>query len=77
MDIGILSVRNLRGVSWKRSILWFLLTMSSIPLHLLFVFPTITSLPGTDSSQVQLGRLLVIIDYELRRLPRRRTIQRP
>ena len=50
MDIGILSVRNLRGVSWKRSILWFLLTMSSIPLHLLLVFPACMWPPGANSS---------------------------
>jgi len=35
LDIGILSFRNLRHVSRRRSILWLILLMSSIPLHLL------------------------------------------
>lgn len=35
LDIGILSVRNLRNVQRKRAILWGLLGASSLPLHLL------------------------------------------
>lgn len=35
MDIGIPSMRNLRSIPWKRTILWALLVVSSVPLHLL------------------------------------------
>lgn len=35
MDIGILSPRNLRRISGKRTLLWVLLAVSSLPLHLL------------------------------------------
>ncbi|RSM05201.1 hypothetical protein CEP52_006400 [Fusarium oligoseptatum] len=55
MDIGILSVRNLRGVSWKRSILWFLLTMSSIPLHLLYNSVVFSSLSTMNYTVYRIG----------------------
>lgn len=35
LDIGVLSIRNLRCISRKRVILWALLGLSSLPLHLL------------------------------------------
>lgn len=35
LDIGVLSIRNLRCISRKRIILWALLGLSSLPLHLL------------------------------------------
>lgn len=35
LDIGILSVRNLTRIDRKRTILWILLAISSLPLHLL------------------------------------------
>lgn len=35
LDIGILSTRNLRSIAWKRVILWWILGLSSLPLHLL------------------------------------------
>jgi hypothetical protein len=37
LDIGVLSVRNLRSINKKRVLIWGLLGFSSIPLHLLFV----------------------------------------
>lgn len=43
LDIGVPSVRNLRRLSATRILLWWLLALSSIPLHLLYnstVFPT-------------------------------------
>ena len=46
LDIGVPSVRNLRRLSMSRIILWWLLAMSSIPLHLLYnsaVFSTLSS----------------------------------
>ena len=34
LDIGIPSVKNLRRISWSRIVLWWVLAISSIPLHL-------------------------------------------
>ena len=36
LDIGIASVRNLRHLRKKKMVLWWILAMSSIPLHLVF-----------------------------------------
>jgi hypothetical protein len=36
LDIGIPSIRNVRHLSRKRMMLWVLLTISSLPLHLLW-----------------------------------------
>ena len=35
LDIGILSTRNLWGISRKRALMWWILAISSLPLHLL------------------------------------------
>jgi len=35
LDIGVLSVRNISRISRKRAILWAMLSISSLPLHLL------------------------------------------
>ena len=46
LDIGVPSVRNLRWLSTTRIILWWLLAVSSVPLHLLYnsaVFSTLSS----------------------------------
>ena len=46
LDIGVPSVRNLRWLSTTRIILWWLLAVSSVPLHLLYnsaVFSTLGS----------------------------------
>lgn len=46
LDIGVPSVRNLRRISWSRIILWWLLALSSIPLHLMYnsaVFSTLAT----------------------------------
>lgn len=46
LDIGVPSVRNLRRISWSRIILWWLLALSSIPLHLMYnsaVFSTLAA----------------------------------
>jgi hypothetical protein len=37
LDIGILSTRNLHHVSRKRASLWWILMISSLPLHILYV----------------------------------------
>ncbi|KAH7191753.1 uncharacterized protein B0J16DRAFT_353441 [Fusarium flagelliforme] len=36
LDIGILSIRNLRKAPWSRVFLWWLLVLSSLPLHFLY-----------------------------------------
>jgi hypothetical protein len=43
LDIGIPSIRNVRHLGKKRIILWITLAITSLPLHLLYVFlcPTI------------------------------------
>jgi len=33
MDIGVASVRNIFKISWSRCLLWWLLALSSIPIH--------------------------------------------
>jgi hypothetical protein len=35
LDIGLPSIRNLKFIDWRRTILWLLLALSSLPLHLL------------------------------------------
>ncbi|KAF6793076.1 hypothetical protein CMUS01_16111 [Colletotrichum musicola] len=35
LDIGIPSVRNILSIRWKKKLLWLLLSLSSLPLHLL------------------------------------------
>lgn len=48
VDIGIPSVRNLRRISWRRVVLWWLLGLSSIPLHFMYnsaVFSTLSTHP--------------------------------
>jgi hypothetical protein len=37
LDIGVPSIHNLRRISKTRALLWFLLGISSLPLHLLYV----------------------------------------
>ena len=44
LDIGVPSVRNLRRLSTTRIILWWLLAVSSIPLHLLYNSAVFSSL---------------------------------
>lgn len=44
LDIGVAGVRNLSRISWQRRVYYFLLAVSSIPIHLLFnaaVFKTL------------------------------------
>ena len=43
LDIGIMSLENLHFISKRRRALFFVLAISSIPLHLMYVFPS--SLP--------------------------------
>lgn len=44
MDIGVASVRNLFKIRWQRVVAWWILAMSSVPIHLLYnsaIFKTI------------------------------------
>ena len=46
LDIGVPSVRNLKRISRQRIVLWWLLAITSLPLHLLYnsaVFDTLTT----------------------------------
>lgn len=36
LDIGVPSVRNLKSVAWSKILMWWLLGLSSIPLHLMY-----------------------------------------
>ena len=45
MDIGVASVRNIYKIHWRRSLLWGLLALSSVPIHLLYnsaIFKTLS-----------------------------------
>ena len=35
LDIGLASIKNLFYVDWKKGVLWWALTLSTLPLHLL------------------------------------------
>ena len=48
LDVGVPSVRNIRKVSRYRQILWWLLTMSTIPLQLLWNSAVFVSLSSQD-----------------------------
>ncbi|KAF3009632.1 hypothetical protein E8E13_007344 [Curvularia kusanoi] len=46
LDIGILSMRNIKSLTLRRRVLWFALCISSLPLHLLYnasVFQVVTA----------------------------------
>ncbi|KAK0926466.1 hypothetical protein LTR29_017860 [Friedmanniomyces endolithicus] len=46
LDVGIASVRNLRRIAWSRVCLWWLLGLSSIPIHFIYnsaIFKTTTA----------------------------------
>jgi hypothetical protein len=40
LDVGIPSIRNVKHLSRQRITLWVLLALTSLPLHLLWVYPT-------------------------------------
>ncbi|KAH5234289.1 hypothetical protein HBI62_025840 [Parastagonospora nodorum] len=48
LDVGIPSIRNVRHLSWKRIILWFVLALSSLPLHLFYNSAVFASLSSND-----------------------------
>ena len=54
LDIGVPGIRNLRRISRRRLVLWMLLTLSSIPLHLLYNSAVFITL-ATQSYKVFLG----------------------
>jgi hypothetical protein len=36
LDVGVPSVRNLNSVAWRKRLIWWVLGLSSIPLHLMY-----------------------------------------
>ena len=48
LDVGVPSMRNLRKISWSRIVFWWLLALSSIPLHLLYNSAIFSSLSTRD-----------------------------
>lgn len=38
LDVGVPSLRNLRAIPWRKKIIWCLLSLSSLPLHLVYGF---------------------------------------
>ena len=54
LDIGVSSIRNLRRISRGRHLLWWLLAVSSIPLHLMYNSAIFTTL-ATQSYRVYIG----------------------
>ena len=41
LDIGTTSIRNLKTATWQRRILWSILLLTSVPIHLLLVQPSL------------------------------------
>ena len=48
LDIGVPSIKNLRYINWKRIALWWILAISSVPLHLLWNSVTFVTLQQND-----------------------------
>ncbi|KAK5124153.1 hypothetical protein LTR85_001856 [Meristemomyces frigidus] len=48
MDVGVASVRNIFKISWRRSLLWWLLALSSVPIHLLYNSAIFKSLDANE-----------------------------
>lgn len=48
LDIGVPSIRNLRRLSVSRIVLWWLLAISSLPLHLLYNSAVFSSLSARE-----------------------------
>ena len=62
MDIGVPSLRNLLRIKLERTLLWVAIGFTSIPLHLLYVYMTIsTRAPVNERLQVQFCSVYFII----------------
>lgn len=48
LDIGVPSVRNIWRIDWRRSVLWWLLALSAIPIHLLYNSAIFKSLAANE-----------------------------
>ena len=76
LDIGVPSVRNLRRLSMTRIILWWLLAVSSLPLHLLYNSAVFSSLCTRQFNVfVVSNEFLDGAPFELPDLPLKRTLQ--
>ena len=56
LEVGILSVRNLRAIDRRRIWLWFFLGLSSFPIHLVYVSPRFI-IPPKSSSPYLISRI--------------------
>ncbi|RMY63560.1 hypothetical protein D0864_12597 [Hortaea werneckii] len=46
LDVGVVSVRNLWRINWRRTVIWWILALSSVPIHFLYnsvIFKTIAA----------------------------------
>ena len=76
LDIGVPSVRNLRRLSLIRIVLWWLLAVSSLPLHLLYNSAVFSSLCTRQFNVfVVSNEFLDGAPFELPDLPLKRTLQ--
>ncbi|KAF4993614.1 hypothetical protein FGRMN_6332 [Fusarium graminum] len=73
VDIGIPSFRNLRKVSGKRVVLWWLLVFSSLPLHLLFNSVVFSSLTTYDYGVFAVDTKLRLLKMTTERLSKSST----
>lgn len=48
MDIGVASVRNIFRIRWQRSLIWWCLALSSVPIHLLYNSAVFKSLDANE-----------------------------
>jgi hypothetical protein len=48
LDIGVQSIRNLRKISWKRALMYWLLALSSLPLHLFYNSTVFSSIAANE-----------------------------
>ncbi|EME79722.1 uncharacterized protein MYCFIDRAFT_115582, partial [Pseudocercospora fijiensis CIRAD86] len=50
VDIGVASVRNLSRIKWLRIVLWWILAVSSVPIHLLYNSAAFKTIDGGNFS---------------------------
>lgn len=62
-DIGVMSVRNLTRLGWRRPLIWCLLALSSIPIHLLYNSAIFQTTDNNDYSAVIAGEDFLSASY--------------
>lgn len=48
VDVGVVSMRNLRRINWRRTVLWWVLALSSLPIHLLYNYSIFKTLAANE-----------------------------